>query len=172
MSAYINKVGKKYQVIAYNSLWKDKTNAKGTKYVGLYTSKKQAQKVVDEINKEEDKQYAVPQETIEKWADLHQNKEHKLIDISKEFQVPLRYVKKQLKAYSEISDWYDYYHAREHSSKMEKYFVNVNDEVTSSVYRTFIKTMKSLGKSTAEAWLEIYKITGENPPDLQEVENG
>jgi len=78
----------------------------------------------------------------------------------------------QLKEYSEHSTWYDYYHAREHSSKMEKYFVNVNDEVTSSVYRTFIKTMKSLGKSTAEAWLEIYKITGENPPDLQEVENG
>ncbi len=165
MSAYINKCHNRWQVIMYNSLYRN--NSSRTKHIATVKTKEEAQKICDKVNKEEREQYTMPQEIIEEWANLHQNGSYTLKDIMHKYQVPLKYVKEQLKAYSEQSDWYNYWHAREHGLKTDMYIANVNDETTASVYQTFIQTMKSLGKTTAQAWQEIYKITGETMPDME-----
>ena len=165
MSAYINKLNGGYQVISYNSLYAH--NSSKTKHLKTCKTYEEAKRIMDKVNKEEEKKYFTTQNTIEEWARMHQT-DYTLLDISHKFNIPLKYVKKKLKKFSETSDWYDYTHARKHSSIMEKYRTNVNDETTANVYQTFIQTMKSLGKTTAQAWQEIYKITGEIPPDFKE----
>lgn len=168
MSAYINRVGSKYQVIEYNSLYNH--NSSKTRHLGTFSTQEEAEKLVNSINKKEELKYTMPKKTIEEWAKMHQTKET-LQEIANKFKVPLKYVKKQLQEFSRNTDWYDYWHAREHLPNADKHRINVNDDITASVYTTFIETMKSLGKTTSEAWLEIYKIRGEVPPDFQEVKN-
>jgi predicted DNA-binding protein YlxM (UPF0122 family) len=154
MGAYYAQDVKRHKVYLY-----DEESGKCI-YKGAYSSKEEALKIVDELNKEWEQKFNID---VEAWARMHIEDLSTITEIADKYNVPKALVKTKLKDYK--TEWYDYEEARKKRNRQAVKKCtkpSINDELTASVINTFIKTYISLGMTEAQAWQELHKIIGED----------